>query len=128
MLSEPNTLTQQPPDRENLFNEAITAALMRLPTELEDWVINKVTFLHPEQAELAHAIHGEQLTPYEGVIVLFDDLIEQTIEVQEFLILHEIAHIKLRHPQKPTQQQENEADQEANNWLNTTNKTLKTKK
>jgi hypothetical protein len=109
-------------DKENRFDEIIAAALAKIPADCIDWVLEKITFVRPEKMKLAHAIGGEQLKYFEGIIVLFDELLEQTTEVQEFAVLHEIADIKLQHKLNATgelaEHQEEKADELAKKWLN----------
>jgi hypothetical protein len=111
-----------PADKENRFDEIIAAALAKIPADCIDWVLEKITFVRPEKMKLAHAIGGEQLKYFEGIIVLFDELLEQTTEVQEFAVLHEIADIKLQHKLIATgelaKHQEAKADELAKEWLN----------
>jgi hypothetical protein len=111
-----------PADKENRFDEIITAALAKIPADCIDWVLEKITFMRPEKMKLAQAIGREQLKYFEGIIVLFDELLEQTTEVQEFAVLHEIADIKLQHKLNATGElaghQEEKADELAKKWLN----------
>ena len=115
-------MTNAPGDKENECNEIIAAALAKIPADCIDWVIDKITFVRPEKMKLAQTIGREQLKHFEGIIVLFDELLEQTTEVQEFAVLHEIAHIKLRHKLNATGElavhQEEKADKLAEKWLN----------
>ena len=114
-------MTRTQPDTENRYNEIIAAALAKIPSDCIEWVIGKITFVRPEKMRLSYAICGDQLKHFEGIIVLFDELLEQSTEVQEFAILHEIAHIKLKHnwnaDSECMHQQEVEADKLAKKWI-----------
>jgi hypothetical protein len=113
-------------DKENGFDEVIAAALAKIPADCLEWVLDKITFVRSEKMKLAQGIGGKQLKRFEGIIVLFDELLEQTTEVQEFAVLNEIAHIKLQHKLNATGElamhQEEEADGLAKKWLNSYDK------
>jgi Zn-dependent peptidase ImmA (M78 family) len=108
-------------NRETLFTNLIRRTLAKMPSDFATWVLKKIVFIFPKEENLATTIHRNESKHYEAVICLFDDLLTKDESIQEFSLLHEIAHVKLKHKtQNDTEKkrkQENEANVLAMKWL-----------
>jgi len=83
-------------DKQALFSDLIYGTVAKMP-ELGDWVKKKIRFVFPIKKNVAATLTEDDLKHYEAVIFLFDDLLKEKEWVQEYYLLHEIAHAKLKH-------------------------------
>lgn len=111
-------------NKETLFKDLIERTLAKMSPEFDAWVRKKIVFVFPKEKALAKTINKKESKHYEAVIVLFDELLSQEEWYQEHCLLHEIAHVKLKHTKqkdaKKEANQENEAHALALKWLTET--------
>ena len=104
------------------FYDTILKAIADLPNDLAEWVTEKVLFWSSQnQLDFAHAVLLSELEGYEGIVFLYDTLLKQSEKFQKNTILHEIAHVRLKHKlnqETPiAEKQENEANELVEKWL-----------
>jgi len=101
-----------------------------LPIELLEWVRKNV---RPElqNRALATTFHkiqfeDEQINkilnrnPAKAIVLFHDDIFSKPYALQEFVVLHEIAHLFLKHHTisgKTQDEKEKEADEQAQKWI-----------
>lgn len=68
-----------------------------MPSEFESWVRKKIVFVFPKEGNLATTVPKNDSKHYEAMICLFDELLTKEEPYQEYCLLHEIAHVKLKH-------------------------------
>jgi hypothetical protein len=107
--------------KETIFTELIERTLAKMPSDFDAWIRKKIVFVFPKEKELARAIPKKELKHYEAMIILHDELLSQEEWYQEHSLLHEIAHVKLKHTKQSDaekeRKQENEAHTLALKWL-----------
>jgi hypothetical protein len=101
-----------------------------LPDDVLQWIDKKVELAYQNRA-YAVTFHksqfeGEPLNkiidskPPEAIVLFHDSMFNQPYEMQEFVVLHEIAHLWLKHHSicgKNQEEKENEADELAKKWI-----------
>ena len=103
-----------------------------LPLKISKWVLENIKFEYQNGA-CAIAYHKMQFVkkepfrqkPIKGIVLLCDNLLKESPERQRFIILHEIAHFRLKHHGmigKTLSEEDNEADELAKEWLERGNK------
>ena len=116
----------------NLWTDTLTKYL---PNNILEWVHKTVKFEYQNGA-LATSFRKNQFEdeplnklldhkPAEGIVLLHDSLLNEPYEKQEFVILHEIAHLWLKHHSicgKIQEEKENEANEIAKKWIDDYNK------
>lgn len=112
-------MTEQ--NKETIFTELIERTLAKMPPDFDAWVRKKIVFVFPKEKNLATTVNKRDLKHHEAVIVLFDELLSEKEWSQEHSLLHEIAHVKLKHIKQNDvereRRQENEANVLALKWL-----------
>ena len=103
------------------FYDIILKAIAELPDTLVEWVVEKVLFWSSNNSlDFAHTVLLRELEGYEGIVFLFDTLLKESEKFQKFTILHEIAHVKLKHKLNQemviADKQEDEANELAKKW------------
>jgi Zn-dependent peptidase ImmA (M78 family) len=108
-------------NKETIFTELIERTLAKMPSDFAKWVKKKIVFVFPKEKELARTIPKKESKHYEAVIILHDELLSQEEGYQEHSLLHEIAHVRLKHTKQndaeKERKQENEAHALALKWL-----------
>jgi hypothetical protein len=101
-----------------------------LPIDVLEWVHENVRFEYQDRAP-AISFHKVEFgdeplnklldrKPAQGILLLCDSLWNESSKKQEFIILHEIAHLWLKHHGicgKNQSEKENEADVLAEKWI-----------
>jgi hypothetical protein len=118
-------------DLETKFRELWADTITNfLPIELLEWVRKNV---RPElqNGALATTFHMVQFedepvnrllnrNPAEAIILFHDSLFDEPYKLQEHVVLHEIAHLHLKHHSicgKTQEEKEKEADELAREWI-----------
>ena len=101
-------------DKETVFSRLIINTVEKMSPELKGWVKKKIRFGFPnKKGNVACTLTKNDLKHYEAVIYLFDDLLAEKEWVQEYFLLHEIAHAKLKHTCQVDAEKENKEEDEA---------------
>ncbi|MGA2573941.1 MAG: hypothetical protein ABSF36_07090 [Candidatus Methanomethylicaceae archaeon] len=107
------------------FRLLIAEALSRIPRKEADWAAENVAFFSSSFREYAFTLNPRDWKHKVGLIFLDESLKEKDEDGQIFMVLHEIAHNRLKHKspifcklsQEDTDKQEKEADALAQKWL-----------
>lgn len=103
------------------FKSIIEKTLHRQPDKLSEWVYKKIKFIFPDGKMLGCAVYKKETKRHDGIIYLSDEFLNVSETYQEWTILHEIAHIKLKHSGQRNfemvKKQESEAYNLAWTWL-----------
>jgi hypothetical protein len=101
-------------DKGALFTDLINRTIAKMPPELSSWVKKEIRFGFPnKKGNVGCILTKDDLKHYEAVITLFDDLLNEKEWVQEYFLLHEIAHAKLKHTYQTDTEKENKEENEA---------------
>lgn len=103
---------------------ALAKALAKLPKKIVEWASLNVIFISSNNESPAFII-PRILKPWKGAVFLSDCLLDESEDMQSFIIAHEIAHFRLKHKGSPFerlteeeyQKQQRDADELARKWL-----------
>jgi hypothetical protein len=99
------------------FRIVLVKALSKLPKDIVDWANNNLLFFSSSDDYLAFCLQTRHWKHKQGFIFLSEGLFSKSEPEQAFIIAHEIAHAKLKHPPEYGQQSEEQADKLAKQWL-----------
>ena len=104
------------------FRGIVDRAIAHLPKEVVDWVTEKVFFVSSCNEYLAFSVNFKDWKHLDGFIFLSENLRKKSEKSQTFIIVHEIAHQKLKHVSFSSEnEKENAMEREANDlafkWL-----------
>ncbi len=109
----------------NLYiREFICKTLLLLPSEIIEYVCEKIWFISSPEDAWAFTFRGSDIRD-RSLIILSDELLRQDENQIRYTILHEIGHVVLNHrnsigyeqTQSEINQQEEEADRFAKKYL-----------
>jgi hypothetical protein len=95
----------------------LVEALSKLPRGIVDWANLNLLFFSSGSDSLAFCLQLKHWKHKQGFIFLSEDLFSESEPEQAFIIAHEIAHVKLKHPPEYGQESEEQADKLAKQWL-----------
>jgi Zn-dependent peptidase ImmA (M78 family) len=101
-------------NKETIFEDLIKRTLAKMPSEFATWVKKKIAFVFPKEEELARTVPKNDSKHYEAVICLHDELLTKDESSQEYYLLHEIAHVKLKHKTQSDAEKKRKQEDEAN--------------
>ncbi|SRR6266568_1959076 len=109
----------------NLYiREFVCKTLLLLPSEIIEYVCEKVWFISSQDDAWAFTFRGSDIRD-RNLVILSDELLKQEESQIRYTILHEIGHVVLNHrnsigyeqTQSEINQQEEEADRFAKKYL-----------
>jgi hypothetical protein len=107
------------------FRVMLNRAISTAPKKVVDWTVTNILFVSSKEEAWAYTLNPEDWPHVKGLVFLCETLKSQSSEKQTLYILHEIAHVRLRHrspilsnlSQEESERQEREADKLARSWL-----------
>jgi hypothetical protein len=108
----------------NSNKKIIAQVIQKLPEKELSYITKKVWFLSSSPDAWAYTFHGRDI-PDKYLILLSDELFEQSLNQIQFTILHEIGHVLLNHrnsigfkqTKEEINKQEDEADEFAKQYI-----------
>jgi hypothetical protein len=115
-------------DKRDLFKESIGRTLDRLPPEVEKWYSSKkIRFVFPCDKKLGCTLNKKEIKAFDAIIILYDEFLTIDEDYQELCILHELAHVKLKHTHQKKHDKEQKVEDEADSlawyWYTTIQRT-----